>query len=87
VMLSVILIFHPRVGGPATAAIAANSVPGLAGFGLALMALHVIALRLGIAVALVGALAVSVSWNLMLLGISRYGRARSKQVGASGANA
>lgn len=87
VLISVILIFHPRVGGPATAAITAHSIPGLAGFCLALMALHVMALHLGVAVALIGALAVSVGWNLMLFGISRYGRGRPKAVGTSGAEA
>ena len=32
VMLSLMLILHPRIGGPATAAIIANAMLGLVGF-------------------------------------------------------
>jgi hypothetical protein len=60
---SIILILHRRVGGPATAAVLANSVFGLAGFGAALLTLHLAAVPLGSAVALVAALSVSVAWN------------------------
>ena len=58
---SIILILHRRVGGPATAAV--NSVFGLAGFGAALLTLHLAAVPLGSAVALMAALSVSVAWN------------------------
>src|SRR5262249_53383225 len=37
---SIMVILHRRVGGPATAAVLANAVPGLAGFGVALLILH-----------------------------------------------
>jgi hypothetical protein len=33
IYMSIIVILHPRVGGPATAAMLANAIPGLAGFG------------------------------------------------------
>jgi hypothetical protein len=60
---SMILILHRRVGGPATAAVLANAVLGLAGFGAALLTLHLAAVPLGSALALTAALGVSVAWN------------------------
>jgi hypothetical protein len=46
-----------------TAAVLANAVPGLAGFGAALLTLHLTAVPLGSALALIVALGVSVAWN------------------------
>ena len=66
VFCSMMLILHPRIGGPATAAVIANSGYGLIGFGIAIAVLHVAALRFGSAVALSLALATCVSWNLGL---------------------
>jgi hypothetical protein len=60
---SIMVILHRRVGGPATAAVLANAVPGLAGFGAALLTLHLTAVPLGSALALIVALGVSVAWN------------------------
>jgi hypothetical protein len=60
---SIMLILHRRVGGPATAAVLANAVFGLAGFGAALLTLHLAAVPLGSALALIAALSVSVAWN------------------------
>jgi hypothetical protein len=60
---SIMVILHRRVGGPATAAVLANAVPGLAGFGAALLTLHLPAVPLGSALALIVALGVSVAWN------------------------
>jgi hypothetical protein len=60
---SIMLILHRRVGGPATAAVLANAVFALAGFGLALLTLHLAAVPLGSAAALIAALSVSVAWN------------------------
>jgi hypothetical protein len=65
------LILHPRIGGPPTAAVIANSISGLVGFGIAIAAMHVAALRFGSAVALSLALAICVGWNLGLWGWSR----------------
>jgi len=45
VFTSLMLILHPRIGGPATAAVIANSAWGLMGFGLAIAVLHLAALR------------------------------------------
>lgn len=63
---SIMVLMHPRVGGPAAAAVLASAVPGLAGFGAAVLTLHLAAIPLGTAGALVLAFAVSVSWNLSL---------------------
>jgi hypothetical protein len=60
---SIMFILHHRVGGPATAAVLASAIPGLAGFGVALLTLHLTVLPLGSATALAFALAVSVAWN------------------------
>ena len=44
---SIMVILHGRVGGPATAAVLANAIPALAGFGMALLTLHLTAVPLG----------------------------------------
>jgi hypothetical protein len=71
VFSSMMLILQPRIGGPATAAVIANSGWGLMGFGLAVAVLHLCALRFGSAIALGLSLATCVSWNLGLWWIGR----------------
>jgi hypothetical protein len=66
VFTSMMLILHPRIGGPPTAAVIANSSWGLMGLGIAIAVLHVAALRFGSAVGLSLALMICVSWNLGL---------------------
>ena len=66
VFTSMMLILHPRIGGPPTAAVIANGAWGLMGFGLAIAVLHVAALRFGSAIGLSLGLATCVSWNLAL---------------------
>ncbi len=66
VFTSMMLILHPRIGGPATAAVLANSGWGLMGLGIAIAVLHVVAPRFGSAIALSLALLTCVSWNLAL---------------------
>ena len=66
VFTSMMLILHPRIGGPATAALLANSGWGLIGLGIAIAVLHLAALRFGSVVGLSLALATCVSWNLGL---------------------
>jgi hypothetical protein len=72
VLSSLILIFQPRVGGRATAALIANTVPGLVGFAAALTVLHLSAVALGTPTALALGLATSVSWNLALWAAWRH---------------
>jgi hypothetical protein len=71
VLTSLMLILHPRIGGPPTAALIANSGFGLIGFGIAIMVMHLAALRFGSAIALSLALMTCVVWNLGLWGVSR----------------
>lgn len=66
VLSSIIVILHRRVGGPATAAVMANAVIGLGGFGIACVALNLTADPLGAALALCLTLAVSVGCNLLV---------------------
>ena len=71
VFTSMMLILHPRIGGPPTAAVLANSAGGLMGLGIAIAALHIAALQFGSAIGLSLALAICVSWNLGLWWWSR----------------
>src|SRR6202047_5234628 len=71
VLTSMVLILHPRIGGPATAARVSNGGWGLMGFGVAIAVLQVAALRFGSAIALSLALMTCVSWNLGLWWLSR----------------
>jgi hypothetical protein len=71
VFTSMMLILHPRIGGRPTAAVIANGGFGLIGFGIAIAALHVAALRFGSVVGLSLALMICVCWNLGLWWIGR----------------
>jgi hypothetical protein len=71
VFTSIMLILHPRIGGPATAALLANSGWGLMGLGIAIAVLHVAALQFGSAIGLSLALMICVGWNLGLWWLGR----------------
>jgi hypothetical protein len=73
VLTSLIVIFQPRIGGKATAALIANTIPGLIGFGLAVVTLHVAALALGSTAGLTLALMVSMSFNFAIFLARRRG--------------
>jgi hypothetical protein len=66
VFTSMMLILHPRIGGPPTAAVIANSGWGLMGFGLSIAVLHAAVLHFGSAIGLSLALATGIGWNLAL---------------------
>lgn len=66
---SIMLILHRRVGGRATASVLANAIPGLAGFGAALLTLHLAAVPFGSALALILALGVSVTCNAIVYAV------------------
>ena len=66
VLTSIMIILHRRIGGPATAAIMANAVIGLGGFGIAVGALHLMAERLGSPLALAITLAISIACNIVI---------------------
>lgn len=66
VLTSIMLILHRRIGGPATAAIMANTIVGFGGFALALVALHLSAVRFGAPLGLLLALGVSIGCNFAI---------------------
>lgn len=66
VLSSIIFILHRRVGGPATAAVMANAIIGLSGFGAACVVLSLTADPLGAVLALSLTLAVSFGYNLIV---------------------
>ncbi len=68
---SLVLILMPRIGGPATAALLANSQWGMIGFALAVVVIHVAAEPLGSAAALSLALATGLTWNFGLWLVAR----------------
>jgi hypothetical protein len=73
VMTSMALILQPRVGGPAAAAVIANGLTGLVGFGASLVVLYVAALHFNNnAVALTLWLLTSMGWNLCLWALWRW---------------
>jgi hypothetical protein len=80
VFTSMMLILHPRIGGPPTAAVLANSGWGLMGLGIAIAVLHVAALQFGSSIGLGLALATCVSWNLGLWWSGRRKRVRSQRL-------
>jgi len=77
VMLSLMLILQPRIGGQATAAIIANTMLGLVGFALCVLALHLTVTPLGAPLALMVALLVSVGTNVTIFLLQRGGHARA----------
>ncbi|MDH2400471.1 hypothetical protein QCM77_11055 [Bradyrhizobium sp. SSUT18] len=66
VFSSIMVILHPRIGGPPTAAVLANSAWGLLGFGMAIAVLHAGAANYGSAIGLSLALTTCIVWNLTL---------------------
>jgi hypothetical protein len=73
VLLSMIVILQPRVGGPATAALMANAVLGLIGIGFACVSLHFTAPWLGVWQGLAIALAISLCWGLLMFEARKRG--------------
>jgi hypothetical protein len=73
VFSSLILVLMPRIGGPATAALIAISQWGMAGFGIAVLLMHLSVLPFGRWAALCVGLGTCVVWNF---GLWLYGRWR-----------
>jgi hypothetical protein len=74
VLMSLTLILHPRIGGQAAAAVIANTMWGLIGFGLCILALHLAVVPLGTPAALVVALVVSLAGNTTIFLLLRLGK-------------
>jgi hypothetical protein len=66
VLISIILILHPRVGGRPTAAVIANAISGLLGFAFAVTFVHLTVTSIGAPLAFALALAISLGWNSMV---------------------
>lgn len=71
VLTSLMLILHRRIGGPATGAVLANTLIGLAGFAFCGLTAHLLVEPLGTAAGLSAALAVSIAANLLIWFIRR----------------
>jgi hypothetical protein len=65
-MGSFFVILHPRIGGPATASVAAHVQAPLIGLGLSLLAVHLLAEPIGVWWSYLIGLGVGLSWNAML---------------------
>jgi hypothetical protein len=74
-LTSLIIIVRPRIGGPASALLAATALQAMLGFGLALLALHLAVQPWGVGPALFVGLLVSVSWSGGLLVLRSRSRA------------
>ena len=66
-------LIQSRHGGPASAAVMAHALPGVAGISVAFFCLSVTAVPLGLAKALPLALLVSVGWNGALFALHPLG--------------
>ena len=64
---SLVLVMHPRVGGPATAALLAHTLGGLVGMVIAFAAVHLAIPEFGVWPALGLGLAITVAWNMALV--------------------
>lgn len=74
VMSSLIVILHPRLGGPATAAVIVSGLPGMIGFAFALAAAALLSEPLGRYAALGIGLAMTLVWNGALVLLNRSER-------------
>ena len=76
VVTSLMFILHPRIGGPATAAVISHTISGLVGFSLCCLTARLLVVPLGTPLGLSVALAVSVGANM---GIGMLRRALTAQ--------
>jgi hypothetical protein len=73
VLMSLMAILHPRLGGPAAAAVLANSMLGLLGFAMFCLTLCVVVEGVGATVGLLLAVAVNAACNLGFWALRRHG--------------
>ncbi len=67
-MGSYFIILHPRIGGPATASVAAHVQAPLVGLGLSLLAVHLLAEPIGVWWSYAVGLSIGIGWNALLWG-------------------
>ena len=78
VLISLTLILHPRIGGPATASVLAHTIAGLVGFSLCCLAARLAVPVLGNALGLSLALATAVIANLGIFALRRRAQASAR---------
>jgi hypothetical protein len=71
-MGSYFVILHPRIGGPATASVAAHVQAPLIGLGLSLLAVHYLAVPLGVWWSYAVGLSIGLGWNAVLWGLRNW---------------
>ena len=65
-MGSFFIILHPRIGGPAAASVAAHVLTPLIGLGLGLLAVHLLAVPIGVWWSYAVGLSIGLAWNALL---------------------
>ena len=70
-MGSFFIILHPRIGGPAAASVAAHVLTPLIGLGLGLLAVHLLAVPIGVWWSYVVGLSIGLAWNALLWALRR----------------
>jgi uncharacterized membrane protein (GlpM family) len=65
-MGSFFIILHPRIGGPASASVAAHVLTPLIGLGLGLLAVHLLAETIGVWWSYAVGLSIGLAWNALL---------------------
>lgn len=70
-LISLLAFVRPRIGGPASALLAANALRSMLGFGLMLLVVHMTVGPWGATVSLTTALLISASWSLALLTVRK----------------
>jgi uncharacterized membrane protein (GlpM family) len=65
-MGSFFIILHPRIGGPAAASVAAHVLTPLIGLGLGLLAVHLLAVPIGVWWSYAIGLCIGIGWNALL---------------------
>jgi hypothetical protein len=65
-MGSFFIILHPRIGGPAAASVAAHVLTPLIGLGLGLLAVHLLAVSIGVWWSYAIGLSIGIGWNALL---------------------
>jgi uncharacterized membrane protein (GlpM family) len=70
-MGSFFIILHPRIGGPAAASVAAHVLTPLIGLGLGLLAVHLLAVPVGVWWSYAIGLSIGLGWNALLWGMRR----------------
>ena len=86
-MGSFFIILHPRIGGPAAASVAAHVLTPLIGLGLGLLAVHLLAVPIGVWWSYVVGLSIGLAWNALLWVLRAWqasGSARPRESGDPG---